>query len=109
MEQVFFNLIKNALEAMKDGGELAITLNADDESVSVAIRDTGAGMPPSALAALFEPSRTTKQNGTGLGLMLSRRIVRAHGGDIDVESKEGVGTKFTVTLPRLEKRVRRLT
>ena len=109
MEQVFFNLIKNALEAMKDGGELAITLDADDESVSVAIRDSGAGMPPSALAALFEPYRTTKQNGTGLGLMLSRRIVRAHGGDIDVESKEGVGTKFTVTLPRLEKRVRRLT
>ena len=109
MEQVFFNLIKNALEAMKDGGELILTLDADDESVSAAFRDTGGGMAPSAVAALFEPYRTTKQKGTGLGLMLSRRIVRAHGGEIDVESKEGTGTKFTVRIPRLEKRVRRLT
>ncbi len=109
MEQVFFNLAKNALEAMKDGGALAIVLDADDETVTVSFRDTGGGMAPSALAALFEPYRTTKQKGTGLGLMLSRRIVRAHGGEIDVESKEGAGTKFSVRIPRLEKRVRRLT
>jgi len=109
LEQVFFNLVKNALEAMKDGGELALALDADDNSVTASFRDTGGGMDPSALAALFAPYRTTKQKGTGLGLMLSRRIVRAHGGDIDVESKEGAGTKFTVRIPRLEKRVRRLT
>ena len=109
MEQVFFNLVKNALEAMKDGGELAIALDSDDDAVTVAFRDTGSGMTPDAVAALFEPYRTTKRAGTGLGLMLSRRIVRAHGGEIDVESKEGAGTKFTVRIPRLEKRVRRLT
>ena len=109
MEQVFFNLVKNALEAMKDGGELAIALDSDDDAVTVSFRDSGSGMPPAAVAALFEPYRTTKRAGTGLGLMLSRRIVRAHGGEIDVESKEGAGTKFTVRIPRLEKRVRRLT
>ncbi len=109
MEQVFFNLVKNALEAMKDGGELAIVLDSDDESVTISFRDSGSGMAPDAVAALFEPFRTTKRAGTGLGLMLSRRIVRAHGGEMDVESKEGSGTKFTVRIPRLEKRVRRLT
>ena len=109
MEQVFFNLIKNALEAMKDGGELAIALDSDDDVVTVSFLDSGKGMTPDAVAALFEPYRTSKQSGTGLGLMISRRIVRAHGGEIDVESKEGEGTKFTVRIPRLEKRVRRLT
>lgn len=109
MEQVFFNLVKNALEAMKEQGELAIALDSDDECVTVSIRDSGSGMTPDAVAALFEPYRTTKRAGTGLGLMLSRRIVRAHGGEIDVESKEGAGTRFTVRIPRLEKRVRRLT
>ena len=108
MEQVFFNLVKNALEAMKDGGELTIQLDSDDDIVTASFRDSGSGMAPDAVAALFEPYRTTKQRGTGLGLMLSRRIVRAHGGEIDVESKEGTGTKFMVSLPRLEKRVRRL-
>ena len=108
MEQVFFNLIKNALEAMKDGGELAITLDSDDDVVTVSFLDSGKGMTPDAVAALFEPYRTSKQSGTGLGLMISRRIVRAHGGEIDVESKEGEGTKFIVRIPRLEKRVRRL-
>ena len=108
MEQVFFNLIKNALEAMKDGGELAITLDSDDDVVTVSFLDSGKGMTPDAVAALFEPYRTSKQSGTGLGLMISRRIVRAHGGEIDVESKEGEVTKFIVRIPRLEKRVRRL-
>ena len=109
MEQVFFNLIKNALEAMKDGGEISVYLDADDDCVSASVRDAGNGMDQATLAALFEPYRTTKSRGTGLGLMLSRRIVRAHGGEIDVETKAGEGTKFTVRIPRLEKRVRRLT
>ncbi|MBP3406095.1 MAG: PAS domain-containing protein [Kiritimatiellae bacterium] len=108
MEQVFFNLMKNALEAMKDGGELAIEIVHDDTSVSVSFRDSGSGMSDEALARLFEPFRTTKKKGTGLGLMISRRIVAAHGGEIAVSSEEGRGTTFTVKLPRLKKRVREL-
>ena len=109
MERVFFNLMKNALEAMKDGGELTIEIKHDDMSVSVVFRDSGVGMSDEALAHLFEPYRTTKKKGTGLGLMISRRIVAAHGGEIAVASEEGRGTTFTVRLPRLEKRVRELT
>lgn len=109
MEQVFFNLVKNALEAMPDGGALDIDLSADDRDVRAAFRDNGSGMDGETLAHLFEPYRTTKENGNGLGLMVCRRIVRAHGGEIDVESKAGAGTAFTVRVPRLERRVRRLT
>ena len=109
MEQVFFNLMKNALEAMKDGSEMAIAMVHDDTSVSVVFRDSGAGMSDAVLARLFEPYRTTKSTGTGLGLMISKRIVAAHGGEMRVESEEGKGTTFIVRLPRLEKRVRELT
>ena len=108
MEQVFFNLVKNAIEAMKDGGSLDIEVAADDRDVHVVIRDNGTGMDAATLAHIFEPYQTSKEQGNGLGLMLSRRIVHAHGGEIDVESKPGAGTAFTVRIPRLEKRVRRL-
>ena len=108
MEQVFFNLVKNALEAMKDGGSLEIEVDADDRDVHVVVRDNGSGMDAATLAHIFEPYQTSKEHGSGLGLMLSRRIVHAHGGEIDVESKPGAGTAFTVRIPRLEKRVRRL-
>ena len=109
MQQVFFNLVKNAIEAMKDGGSLNIGFEISDAYVTVFINDTGGGIPAAEMARLFEPYRTTKgPEGNGLGLMVCRRIVRAHGGEIDVESKEGEGTRFKVRLPRLEKRVRRL-
>ena len=108
MEQVFFNLLKNALEAMKDGGEIHVTLTSDDQSVSAVFRDTGMGMDADQLAHLFEPYRTTKEKGSGLGLMISKRIVAEHGGTIAAESAPGAGTVFTVTLPRLEKRIRAL-
>ena len=110
VQQVFFNLVKNALEAMKDGGALAIAFDVTDDAVAISFRDTGSGIPAADLGRLFEPYRTTKgANGNGLGLMMCRRIVRAHGGEIDVASQEGHGTCFTVRLPRLEKRIRRLT
>ena len=108
IQQVFFNLIKNALEAMKDGGSLAIALDADDRDVSVIIRDDGMGMTAEQLAHLFEPYRTSKEKGTGLGLMITKRIVTAHGGTIAAESAPGEGTTFTIVLPRLERRIRAL-
>ena len=108
IQQVFFNLIKNALEAMKDGGSIAIALDADDRDVSVTIRDNGMGMTAEQLAHLFEPYRTSKEKGTGLGLMITKRIVTAHGGTIAAESAPGEGTTFTIVLPRLERRIRAL-
>jgi signal transduction histidine kinase len=108
MEQVFFNLIKNALEAMKDEGEITITVGSDDNDVAVTIRDSGAGMSAEQLAHLFEPYRTTKVGGSGLGLMVTSRIVHDHGGTIAAESTPGEGTTFTVKLPRIERRIREL-
>ena len=108
LEQVFFNLLKNALEAVKDGGKIALEIGADDNDVVTTITDSGTGIPAEQLVHLFEPYRTTKEHGTGLGLMISQRIVRDHGGTISVESEPGRGTTFTVRLPRLEKRVRQL-
>ena len=108
MEQVFFNLVKNALEAMKDGDSIDIDLDADDRDVTVSFKDSGVGMSDDQLAHLFEPYRTTKAKGTGLGLMVTARIVRDHGGTIAVESRLGKGTTFTIRLPRLERRIRAL-
>lgn len=108
MEQVFFNLVKNALEALKDGGAIDIALDSDDRDVSVTFRDSGVGMTEDQIAHLFEPYRTSKENGTGLGLMVSARIVSDHGGTIAAESELGKGTTFTVRLPRLERRIRQL-
>lgn len=107
-EQVYFNIIKNALEALPDGGAIEIDVTSDDNDAIVAIRDNGAGMPPDQVAHLFEPYRTTKDKGTGLGLMISARIVRDHGGTISAESKAGAGTRFTIRIPRLERRIRAL-
>ncbi len=108
MVQVFFNLLKNALEAMRDGGTIEMSISSNDDTVAVRIADSGEGIPPERLAHLFEPYRTSKENGTGLGLMITKRIVEDHGGTIDVESEVGRGTVFTIRLPRLERRVREL-
>ena len=108
MEQVFFNLFKNALEAMKDGGTIAIDISADDRDVSIAVHDNGMGMDSAQIAHLFEPYRTSKAKGTGLGLMVSKQIVISHGGSIAAASTPGEGTTFTVTLPRIERRIRAL-
>lgn len=108
LEQVFFNLLKNALEAVKDGGSIDIDISSDDNDVITTIRDNGLGMEPEQVAHLFEPYRTTKEHGTGLGLMITQRIVRDHGGTIAVESKIDEGTVFTVRLPRIERRIRAL-
>ncbi len=108
MEQVFFNLLKNALEAIPDGGHVDIDLASDDNDVIVSIRDDGAGMTEDQVTHLFEPYKTSKKHGTGLGLMVTRRIIRDHGGTIAVQSKPGEGSAFTLRLPRLERRIRAL-
>ncbi len=108
LKQAFYNIIKNALQAMRSGGILRIRTEADDTHVSISFVDSGHGIAPEQIGQLFEPYFTTKQNGTGLGLMIVQRIVREHGGTIEVESDKGHGTTFRIKLPIHEKRTRLL-
>ena len=108
LKQVFFNLIKNAMEAMPPGGRLSLKVRTDDDSVYVAIADTGSGIKAEDLAKLFQPYHTTKVSGHGLGLMIVQRILRDHGGHVGIESKEGVGTVVTLQFPQKHRRVRML-
>lgn len=103
LEQVFLNILMNAIEAMPDGGKLDISVRErqDPRFVQVAVFDTGSGIPPEVLPRIFDPFFTTKEVGrnTGLGLSVSYGIVRTHGGYIDVESIGGQGTTVRVDLP----------
>ncbi|MFT3780615.1 MAG: ATP-binding protein [Nibricoccus sp.] len=108
LKQVFFNLIKNALEAMQSGGCLRIRTRVDDDNVYLLFGDTGSGIKQEDLVRLFQPYHTTKAGGHGLGLMIVQRIMREHGGQIGVESKEGVGTLVTLQFPQKNRRVRML-
>jgi len=108
IKQVFFNLTKNALEAMQPGGRLRIKSRADDASVFLLFGDSGSGIRQEDLLRLFHPYHTTKPGGHGLGLMIVQRIMRAHGGQVGIESKEGVGTVVTLQFPRKDRRVKLL-
>src|SRR5258708_6296972 len=108
LKQVFFNLVKNAMEAMPSSGKLGIRVGTDDDSVFIRLADTGAGIKAGDLARLFSPYHTTKTGGHGLGLMIVQRIMRDHGGHVGIESKEGVGTVVTLQFPQKHRRVRML-
>jgi two-component system, sporulation sensor kinase E len=108
LKQVFFNLIKNAAEAMAPGGQLHIRAGSDDEHVTLAFADNGSGIKPEDMARLFEPYHTTKPTGHGLGMMVVQRIMRSHGGLIGVESKAGQGTVVTLQFPQKNRRVKLL-
>lgn len=108
IKQVFFNLIKNAMEAMRPGGKLTIKARADDESVHLLFADSGSGIKQEDLIRLFQPYHTTKAGGSGLGLMIAQRIMRDHGGHIGIDSKEGLGTVVSLQFPRKDRRVRML-
>jgi signal transduction histidine kinase len=98
--QILLNLLRNAVQAMPNGGHISVTIQVRDaEHVALAIADTGAGISAENLRRLFDPFFTTKEEGTGLGLSLCYSIVQAHQGHIDVESKLGEGTTFTIILP----------
>jgi signal transduction histidine kinase len=108
MKQAFYNVIKNSLEAMKRHGTLHIRTDMDDTNVIVSFVDTGSGMSAGNLSRVFEPYFTTKSTGTGLGLLIVRRIVREHGGELSIESNEGEGLTLTIRLPYIERRIRML-
>jgi signal transduction histidine kinase len=106
LRQVLLNLFSNAVKYTPAGGEIRVHVEADVERVRVAVRDTGAGIPADKLESIFEPfvqvNRTlsSRHDGVGLGLAISRDLARAMGGDLTVESRLGVGSTFTVHLRR---------
>jgi two-component system, sporulation sensor kinase E len=108
MKQAFYNVIKNSFEAMKRRGILRIRTDLDATHVNISFTDTGGGMSAESLSHVFEPYFTTKSSGSGLGLLIVRRIVREHGGEMAIESNEGKGLTLTIRLPYLDKRVRML-
>lgn len=99
VQQVLLNLLLNSIQAIEGPGNVRVKLGAEDGFATVAVSDTGRGIPPEHLANIFRPFYTTKKKGTGLGLSLVSRIVESHGGRIEVSSSPGQGSQFTVWLP----------
>src|SRR5438477_4562730 len=108
MKQAFYNVIKNSLEAMKRRGKLRIRTDRDDTHVLITFADTGGGMSAENFSRVFEPYFTTKPSGTGLGLLIVRRIVREHGGELSIESGQDKGLTLMIRLPYIDKRMRML-
>ncbi|OIK22466.1 PAS domain-containing protein [Bacillus amyloliquefaciens] len=100
LKQVFINLIKNAVESMPDGGTVHILMTEDEYSVNVTVKDEGDGIPENVLKRIGEPFLTTKEKGTGLGLMVTFNLIKNHQGAIQVDSKPDKGTAFHITFPK---------
>jgi len=109
IKQAFYNIIKNAAQAMKSDGILHIRTDRDEDHVSITFQDTGGGIPAENMSKVFDPYFTTKENGSGLGLLIVRRIVRDHGGEIDIVNTQGRGLQLTIRLPLRDRRIRMLS
>jgi len=103
LEQVFLNLVINAVEAMPKGGEIRISGKTDNNFVNIMIWDKGGGIPVELRSKVFNPFFTTKEHGTGLGLSIAYNIITAHRGELFFDTNEGVGTLFTVKLPKADR------
>jgi signal transduction histidine kinase len=99
LKQVFINIITNSLQAMNDGGSLSISTEQSSGHIEIRISDEGIGIPEENLQQIFEPFFTTRNNGSGLGLSISYKIIEAHKGDISVSSRPSKGTSFIIQLP----------
>src|SRR3954469_20648831 len=108
MKQVFYNVIKNSFEAIKRRGILRIRTDMDATHVNITFTDTGGGMSAENLSRVFDPYFTTKSSGSGLGLLIVRRIVREHGGELAIERSDGKAFTLTIRLPFIDKRIRML-
>jgi signal transduction histidine kinase len=107
LKEVLANLMVNACEAMAPGGAITIEEEVDlrpqqGHAAVIRVRDNGPGIPAHLLGKIFQPFFSTKEQGTGLGLSIAQRIIADHGGHLEVESSEGQGAVFTITLPTQE-------
>lgn len=108
LEQIFNNLIMNAIDALegrKEGLFIRVMLDAGEDVISVAVEDTGCGISEASIGAIFDPYFTCKKNGTGLGLAVVKKAVERHRGEIHVSSEQGLGTRFTVSIPAVRPRL----
>ena len=108
IKQVFYNIFRNAMDAMESGGRLRVRASSDDTSVFLQIADTGAGISRDNLSKVFRPYYTSKKQGHGLGMMIVQRIMRDHGGQVGIESQEGVGTVIFLQFVQKHRRARLL-
>ncbi|MBR6797162.1 MAG: PAS domain S-box protein [Opitutales bacterium] len=108
LKQLVFNVTKNAMEAMQDGGSIAIELYCDEEFVYLRVKDSGCGINRDDISKIYEPFFTTKNNGHGLGMMIVMRIMREHGGQVGIDSTPGAGTTVTLQFPKPGARARML-
>ena len=107
--QVFYNLIRNAMQSLPGAeGGVSIQTSYNDSDVGIIIGDNGSGISHEVLGNMYQPFRTTKKKGHGLGLLIVRHIVKEHGGMLSITSREGLGTTITITLPRADRMVRLL-
>lgn len=108
IKQVFFNITKNAMEAMQPGGVIRVKIQSDEERFYLRFGDSGSGIKHEDLSHVFQPYYTTKKGGTGLGMMIVQRIMREHGGQVGIDSKEGIGTLVTLEFPKQNQKFRML-
>ena len=101
LKQVFINLLKNAIEAMPGGGPVHISIQRKSTSIAISITDEGIGIPEEMISKIGDPFFTGKETGTGLGIMVSQRIINSHQGTLDIQSQVNVGTSVKLTLPAL--------
>jgi len=102
LKQVFINLLKNAIEAMPQGGPIHISIQKKGGSIAISITDEGVGIPEEMISKIGDPFFTGKETGTGLGIMVSQRIINSHQGTLDIQSQVNVGTSVKLTLPALK-------
>lgn len=101
LKQAFLNLLKNAFEAAGENGCVSISIRKYLDMIIIRISDDGCGMTPAAIETLFTPFSSSKPGGTGLGMAITQKIIKAHYGKIDVASTPGRGTTFTITIPHI--------
>ncbi|MBN1164984.1 MAG: hypothetical protein JXB45_10435, partial [Candidatus Krumholzibacteriota bacterium] len=99
LQQVFLNILINARQAIEEKGEISISLSRSGVDYRIEFEDSGSGIPSRNLDKVFEPFYSTKATGSGLGLAISRKVIEDHGGTIEIESREGAGTKLIITIP----------